>query len=281
MAFSLKGFSQVKKQIRFFDRECGAPVADVIVRHAQGNDTLIFISNNAGQVIIQQDITPFSVSHINYRDTLVAQHSSRILLAPLERKLDRLVINSEEKENKLLTGVAGLFYDFRINLGHNTKAALLIPQDKKNRGRSIKSLKYEVIDVYGVKNLKYLPFRAALYSVDTLTGMPGVKIYDAGIIEKQDNKKWVSITVKEEIIVPENGLFIVFECLGDDFYGDRTIWSKQGLIDAAPSLAAEMYNSSNPHKSFIYESCTADMDCEGMQWFPIRCHFGMDVEYRE
>ena len=95
-----------------------------------------------------------------------------------------------------------------------------------------------------------------------------------------DNKKWVRVEVEAEITVPGEGLFIVFENLGDDFYNDRTIWSKVGRIDAAPTINGEIYNPRNPHKSYIYSSCFAHEDCDSYQWQPIKCHFGMDVEYK-
>ncbi len=48
-------------------------------------------------------------------------------------------------------------FDYSINFIPKEKVAMFIPFKESNKNRRIKFLKYQLADVYGVKNLKFLP----------------------------------------------------------------------------------------------------------------------------
>ncbi len=286
LLLSLAAYTQEIRQVRFLDRENRQPIPDIILRHiGTKNDTIAIFTDSSGKINIDVAFFPFTTSHINYKDTIVSAFNDLILLTPNREMLKNVLIEKKKKNegNVALLAAAGLFYKCKSNLSHNSKAALFIHYDPKKQNKSINTLKYNVIDIFGVKNLKYLPFRASLYSVDTLTGLPGERIFDAGIITKQDNKKWVKVDIaSQNIRVPHEGLFIVFEILGIQDYKIRTIWSKEGLIDAVPALNSKVSTMENLRKSYMYGSCTIDMDCGGeFQWQPRQCQYDMDVEYEK
>lgn len=283
-------FSQTgkKKAFYFFDSLTKQPIQDVMAKDYTGTDTTTYVSNSRGQIVIPQSLHKLHTNHLNYRDIIVSRYNNKVLLSPSRNIMATAVIENEQKQKgDLLRAIASPFTDVTSNMSHGNKAALFIPADKENSGKIIKSLKYEVVDVFGVKNLKYLPFKAAVFSVDTATGMPGREIFCSDIIKKEDNKKWVTIDVSEEKInMPKEGIFIVFEVLEYKYYLEhhqkRTIWSKVGRIDAAPTVRANMYNPNNPRKSYRFTSCTVNQDCNGEKtWYPVNVHYMMDIEFED
>lgn len=76
-----------------------------------------------------------------------------------------------------------------------------------------------------MKGLKYLPFSANIYSVDTLTKLPKDPIIKEKIIvRKKDNKYWVKVDVSEyQIKIPPEGLFIIMEILDKDTYKGQIV----------------------------------------------------------
>jgi hypothetical protein len=288
LSFSTFSQSGKKKAFYFFDANTKLPVENVMAKDASGNDTVTYLSNIRGQIVIPKTIQTLHANHLSYRDTIIAAETNKVLLTPSTTIMEAVIIQNKKEENggSLLRAIAGPFADVTSNMSHGSKAALFFPTDKENSGKHIKELKYEVVDVFGVKNLKYLPFRAAVYSVDTVTGLPDKPIYQSDIIKKQNNKKWVIVDVSEQnITIPPQGIFIVFEVLEFKYYEknhQRTIWSKVGRIDAAPAVRAEMYNPNNPRKCYRFGTCTVDQDCgDGKIWQPAYGHYAMDVEFME
>ena len=157
-------------------------------------------------------------------------------------------------------------------------AATYIPAGDDTE-KEIKNLKYWVVDDFGVKNLKFLPFKAALYSVDTVTGRPGEKVYESAVIKKGDNKKWTVIDIaSQHIKMPKEGIFIVFEILDVSDYKQQFVMAKFGTIDAVPALRAKVFEPNNPHKSYYIRDIK---DYEGEQyWQFMCCHFMMEAGFK-
>lgn len=274
MYFTATAQPGVKKVFYFFDADTEMPVQYVMAKDASGTDSTTYVSNIRGQIIIPKNIQKLHTSHINYRDTIVAAQNNKVLLIPSTTIMEEVLIQNQDKQKKgnLLLSVASPFTDFKINFSHNNKAALFIPPDRDNLNKPIKRLKYEVIDIFGVKNLKYLPFKAAIYTIDTITGLPDKEIYGSEIIKKKDNRKWVTVDVSnQDIKMPAEGLFIVFKVLEQEAYKVFTIESEEGIISAVPSVRAKLYSNNNPQKSYYCDQIN--------KWEFIPCHFVMEIEF--
>lgn len=88
------------------------------------------------------------------------------------------------------------------------QSALLVENDKNAEG-IILTLNYYLSSNGNTD----APFRVRLYSVDTISGGPGVDLIKEMIVVKPDIKKgWYSINIRKfDIKVPENGFFIAME----------------------------------------------------------------------
>jgi hypothetical protein len=270
-------FSQTgkKKAMYFFDSITKSPVQDVMVKDYSGIDTLTYISNSRGQIVISQSIEKLQTNHLNYKDTIITTETNKVLITPSTNIMEEAVIQNKETSQKgvLLRAIASPFAEFKINFSHNTNAALFIPGNNKI-GKTIKNLRYEVIDIFGVKNLKYLPFKAALYSVDTITLLPDKEVFESEIVMKSDNKRWVTIDItNHNIRMPQQGIFIVFKVLEKEAYKVFTIQSKEGVISAVPTVRAKLFNENNPHRSYTSDQ----MD----KWDFVPCHFEMEIDFQD
>src|SRR5690606_32203546 len=76
----------------------------------------------------------------------------------------------KEKKNTVKRMLGFMFNDVR-NVAWEDELATFIAPTKENKGKKIKSLKYQLADMrkLGVKNNKYQPFRACIYTVDYIT----------------------------------------------------------------------------------------------------------------
>jgi hypothetical protein len=105
--------------------------------------------------------------------------------------------------------------------------------------RYIKTIKYRLVDYKGMKDVKYLPFKANIYSVDTVSKLPLKAILKDSLIKKRDNKLWVKMDVSSyKIKVPKEGLFIAFITLEHIFYGSEWIKTKRGSVKKSPAIGS-------------------------------------------
>ncbi|MDQ6472480.1 hypothetical protein RB619_17700 [Flavobacterium sp. LHD-80] len=192
-----------------------------------------------------------------------------------QEKLDDVIVNSNFKSKQELSFFEKL-NSFETNFSWNNKAATYIPKGSENK--EIKKLLFSVSDCHGVKNLKYLPFKVNLYTVDSLK-MPGKPILEQDIlVKKDDNEYWTKVDIsKFKITIPEEGIFIVFIILEEKEYPTDFIYSKIGLISAVPALKAYKYSKTYIRKSYRYSQYHTP-DKRDM-WLPTKYHYIMDVEY--
>jgi len=167
------------------------------------------------------------------------------------------------------------------NFGWDMKMAVFIPQEKTTKDRVIKKILYEVSDFGGVKGLKYQPFMANLYTIDTITKLPDKSLIKDGIlVSKKDDKKWVEVDVSDyNFTIPREGIFIVFEILSQDKYKVDFIQSNIGAISAVPAIKAYKYNKEYIRKSYMnVKVWTIPIDRSNI-WVEEECHYLMDLKF--
>ena len=264
----------------FFDLTTKEPIRDVSVKYFNTNDTVTYISDIKGAVNSDPKFRFLKVTHLNYKDTILINSATTFFLTPLNHNLQEVKIEKNKIKNNFGISVLKHLMDYSINFVYNDKAALYIPYEEQFASKNIQYLKYELVDILGVKNMKYLPFKANIYSVDTITMLPDTIIYKSKIIKKSDRKKWVIIDVaSEKIQIPKEGVFIVFEVLDRADYKTEYVNSSQGQIPAVPTVRAKFHDAASKQKSYLLRT-TGNIELI-MEWESLDCDLQMEVEFEK
>ena len=219
--------------------------------------------------------------HENYKEkitTIMNKNDTVIYLVSKSIILNDIEIKKKVKDKKIIERtMVRAFFNFKINLNHGDKIAQLIV--KKKEKEKINKIKVNVIDIYGVKNLKYLPFKVSIYDVSDDDFKPNNCIYSTEIIRKSNNTKWVDIDVSFlDLFSNEKDLFLVFEVLDKNSYPIELISSKIGLISAVPQIKARIYNPKDKRKCYIMKMKSGPNNMSS--WDFLECHFDIKFEYK-
>ncbi len=246
MLFATCGANAQQKLLRFVEKGTGKPVQDADVY----TDTSFIAATNYNgnvKVDINGNFSDLIVNHVNYekrtipRDSLAVQKVYQ--LKKLAHVLDEVVLNSKSQNDSLA--------DVKHNFHWGEKAATFIARQNDNY---ISKIKYRVTNVGGVKGLNYLPFKANIYTYDTLTKLPGTALipYDI-LVENKTGADWAVADVSAyKVKVPKEGLCVVFIIpLKDKITYDDFVWSRWGRIAAVPAL--EFAGNSKNSFSFLYD----------------------------
>ena len=182
-----------------------------------------------------------------------------------------------KKETKKMSIIESLI-PYERNLGFNAIAVNFFPFDEVNMAHKITKLRYHIIDMGGVKGLKYLPFKVNLYSCDSL-GMPNEKILKDDILAKKDNNKiWFEIDIsKYNIKIPKQGIYVAFIVLDKKDYKTQFIQSNFGVIQAVPSLKLRRTRDIRK-KSYL--GYNGEIPAK-IKWEKMIARFEMELEYEK
>ncbi|MHC0441671.1 carboxypeptidase-like regulatory domain-containing protein [Flavobacterium sp. 3-210] len=264
-----------------YSEENNLPISNVTIKTFSKNGSKYFVTDENGKFEIPNNdknkIDYIEISSLGFKKLIKKTILDTIYLATETNQLDEIIINSKSELKDMLSFFEKL-NTLEANFSWDNKAATFIPKNKENK--EIRNLLYAVSDFKGVKNLKYLPFKANLYSVDSL-GMPNKPILEEDILVKKENdENWVKVDIsKYKITIPEEGVFVVFIILGEEDYKYQDfIRSYIGWISPVPALKAYKYNKNYIRKSYIYRNCSYPEKCN--IWLPEKYfHYLIDVEY--
>lgn len=225
-------------------------------------------------------IYSIEISHQAYKKEIFNKITSKFYLAENINEIAEVNISSTiQKKIYELPLIDRLKINERVH-SWGCRMAVFIPYEKEEK--IIKKLLYAISDCDGVKGLKYLPFSANIYSVDSITKLPKAPIIKEKIIvRKKDNKYWVKVDVSQyQIKIPPEGLFVVMEILDKDTYKGQIVQSNTGLISAVPAIKAYDYNPAYIRKSYInYRPDSYQLAHIYDKWEEQKCHYLMDVEF--
>src|SRR5690554_1593186 len=164
--------------------ELNLPVENVSVFLLKNKDTVhTVLSDKKGFFEFNDNFESENVelllSHISY-ETLMTQPTNErtYFLFPKQYLIESVSVTSPKKEKKhIMNRIFNTVFYGLIHLSYGSEMAVFIPATGKNKGKKIKSLKYQLIDLGEMKNNKYQPFRACIYTVDTITKEPKEKIF--------------------------------------------------------------------------------------------------------
>jgi hypothetical protein len=138
-----------------------------------------------------------------------------------------------------------------------------------------------LVDLYGVKGMKYLPFKVNFFTVNIETGKPDKKILPEDILLRKNNKKkWFEVDFSNyNINVPPEGMYVAFIILDSKDYKVNTIMSKYGVIDAVPYLKLRRTNKKN-EKSYVFHPHYFEPVKEYNYWERLQAVFEIEVEFK-
>ena len=265
------------KNFVLLDRTTRTAVESASIFVLQAKDTVVILnSSSMGIFEIPQSNGSFDriwITHLNYNSLQAVGEDLKkdtLYLDKNNYELDELKIKSkkEAKWNPL---------PFSMNLAHEQQIATLFIAEK-NVGLHVKKIKAQVIDLFGVKNLKYLPFKLQLREVNPENNLPGKLIFESEVVSKKDSKKYFELDVTSlNITLPKNGLFVVFEVLDDKSYPITFISSRVGVVVAVPQLKSKRKNNSS-FISFSLRDCFTE-DCV-KEWVLLKDnYFNLQLEF--
>lgn len=268
--------------------ELNLPVENVSVFLLKNKDTLnTTLSDKNGSFefnVISEKQTELLMSHISY-ETLTTSpiKENTYFLVSKQYLIDNVSITFRKKEKKnTAKRLFGFIFNDVINMAFEDELATFIFPTDENIGKRIKSLKYQLADMrkLGVKNNKYQPFKACIYTVDPFTKKPKEKFFRSEKVAMTKNEKWFYVNIDSlDIRMPEEGLFIVLEALpGEDYNYQMVAVRTGGRIWATPAIRTKVYNPNNPNKSYIKRNTSNNRrDWEFYQ----HSHFCMEFEFEE
>ncbi|WP_431136990.1 hypothetical protein [Psychroserpens mesophilus] len=247
------------QEIKILDFNSNQPIENVSVSI---DENFIGYSDSHGNFQIKEDIkySSISFSHLSYETLSIEKeqfNESIIYLISKSETLDEVEIEAKKKYNVRRAIFGGLGASAGSNFGWNTKVVTFIPFEYEGK---ITTLTYQLVDMLGVKGLKYLKFKANLYSIDTLTRLPKQKLIEEDILTSNKNGDRVySLDVsKYNIQMPKEGVFVAFVILDYDEYVVKHVMSKGGLMVATPAIKTRTRKNKEKRFSLKYTKKSHD-----------------------
>ena len=239
------------KLFRFLDGATNTPLQDADV---YTDSVFVGATNYNGNIKIDASgkYNSVIISHVNYYRRIIPKDSLAIKkvfkVTKRDNVLDEVVVDS--RTDKDSTTLPYSNFSFGMKIASPVKASA---------GDKITALKFRVTNAHGVKGLNFLPFKANVYALDSITKLPGKPLLPQDIVvENKNGATWAIIDIsKYHIKVPKQGACVVFvipglESLDEGFYKTFTVMSKVGAISAVPYLKLE--RGSDKNSGFIYDS---------------------------
>nr|WP_322625171.1 hypothetical protein [uncultured Flavobacterium sp.] len=241
------------KLFRFIEKETNKPIPDADV---YTDSVFVGATNYNGNIKIDVSgsYKNVIVNHVAYEKRIIPRDSLAVrkvyTIKKLDYVLDEVVVDSRTDKDST-TSLYGCF-------SYGMKIASPI---KAFTGEKITILKFRVTNTQGVKGLNFLPFKANVYVLDSVTKLPLTPLLPEDItVENKSGATWATTDIsKYDVKVPKQGACVVFIIPQTDFipgqdgfYKTFTVLSKVGAIAAVPYLKWE--RTSHKNSGFIYDS---------------------------
>jgi hypothetical protein len=218
--------------------------------HIFSNNNLIGVSDIYGQYEFKKKQNNLKISHLGYQDLFLKEVINDTIIIIKFEKINLNEISIEYKKEKKVQSFLNNIIVGETNFTFREHALVLLEVNSER----INSLSIEVIDVFGVKNIKFRPFRLNIFEFDTLTNSLGKKVFESEILSKSDNKKYFNYKFREDFKLKGKFFFISFEILDSKYYNPEYIESKHGIISAVPSVKLKPRKIRNSYKAIFDET---------------------------
>lgn len=209
-------------------------------------------TDNRGAFLVPKNIKFIKISFIGYEslELKVSSIKDTIFLNPSTELLKE--VNIDVKKEILIPKGKGV--DFLktfngINSTFSRRLAVLIPNELGENVWISKIIVGVKSEYRGPKETSNLPFMINLALVDTVNGTPSKLLFEDNIQVRQSpkSKGLLLFELKDRIILPKEGIFVIVTVPDVDYYGKYPI---KGRI-YAPSFELVLKRSSKKFKSFI------------------------------
>lgn len=252
-----------QKGLRFIDAKTGIPVADADVYTDSTFITATTFNGNV-KVDITGNYKTLIVSHIAYYKRIIPRDSLDVKkVYTLKKRADMLqevFIDNSKPQDTTTNGNTNFWFGDRA-------ATLIVPPANS----FISKIKFRVENIAGVKGLNFLPFRANIYELDSVTKLPGKQLLPNDVlVENKKGADWAVVDVSAyRLKLPERGACLVFiiPTYDEGFYKQPEILSKIGRIAPVPHLKKE--SGSKKQRSFLYHQLPFDnalRNFPGFKW---------------
>ncbi|WP_290699428.1 hypothetical protein [Lacinutrix sp.] len=212
-------------------------------------------SDKEGNFFVNEKVLLDSIGlvHLNYDNSTIKKEKlikSSIYLYPKSEALNKVEIDGKKQQNNTINLVGKLGLNSKQHFAWNSKAITYIPFKAEG---GITKLKYKLTNIAGVKGLKYLEFKTNLYSIDSITRLPGKQLIVKDIITSNSNGDRIySLDISEyNIQMPKDGVFIAFIVLDHTEYPVSSIMSRRGELCATPVLKTRFRKKNEKRFSMI------------------------------
>ncbi|GAA3779214.1 hypothetical protein GCM10022271_09330 [Corallibacter vietnamensis] len=270
------------------------PIVNAHLLIKQEENEIVYVSNQDGVFNVNKDLIGKNVniefSALGYEKIIKECLTQKVYYTnKIIEELQEVIIVSKQDNNrdKLTPSLFKKLNKFKRNFGWKDKVAVYIPQNKKNQDKPILKIKYKTTNFKGVKGIEYLPFIANIYSVDKNTGLPSKALLGDTIVSKEQGKKWAVVDVSNEnVLIPKEGLYIVYELLDFDYYEVKWLQSQIGAISAVPALEVFKFDEDYISKSYQFFSATqqfspgylANNRLVAFGWSMVNWHYIIEIE---
>lgn len=241
------------KLFRFIEKETNKPIPDADV---YTDSVFVGATNYNGNIKIDVSgsYKNVIVSHVTYEKRIISRDSLAVrkvyTIKKLGYVLDEVVVDSRTDNDSTSYLYRAFSYGLRV-----------ATHIRATSGDKITILKFKVSNTLGVKGLIFLPFMANVYTIDSITKLPGKPLLPEDVlVENKNGATWATVDIsKYDIKVPKQGACVVFIIPHTDFipgqdgfYKTFTVMSKVGPIAAVPYLKWE--HTSHENSGFLYDS---------------------------
>lgn len=226
--FSLIGYSQTKETYKILSSvdSLGVEFAHIVL-----NDEILTYTDQNGEFQLDSNIVVDSlkISHLSYFSRIIMhtelQEKRIFYLSERLWSLDEVIVNvkQEEKPKEILperSSIDVLFNRDDISFPYSYEFAVFVPNYEKEKLLINKIiLKSKRRESNG--DDKYIPFRVNLMTIDSVTNLPDVKIFEEDLtVGKLENQHLLLIDLKgyEEVFMPKNGICVVVSLYSEEYY---------------------------------------------------------------
>jgi hypothetical protein len=221
-------YSQNNKTIQILNKKDSTAIesANIFIENK-----FITNSDNQGYFSINtlKDFKTIKISHVIFGDAFFTKdkiiNTDKIYIEERTNNLEEVMISFHKKIKKLIFPEKDILSlkNYGVSFPFNSEVAIYVPNNDLLENYIIKQIiiKTEKNQFIKNNNSKFVPFEVNLYSVDSVKGIPGEKIFkDNFFAIRNKNEENVTVDLGDisRTLFPKNGIFIVIGLFDEEYY---------------------------------------------------------------
>lgn len=200
--------------------------------HILSKGKILTFSDENGKFVLDKNIKidSIEISHLSFSTLLIKSTDlEKNNIFYLEKKLNSLneIIITNKKKNKpykILPKRSSkdfLFNSRDITIPYSLEFAVLVPNYNQKENLLISKIILKSKKRESKKDNNFIPFKVNLMTFDTLTNLPGEKIFKTDLtVGKLENQHLVEIDLKniKKIILPKEGICVLVSLYSEEYY---------------------------------------------------------------